>query len=208
MAKVSDPFAMSNILSAMGIAAIIFNSLLVVRFGRRRVVLMTGLILCGIFQIIIAVTYDKHPGTSTTGKVLVAFTCVYMMCYNGMIASYSWLAGGEIPSQRLRSYTFGLSAAVGFLGAWLVTFTAPYFINPDSLNWGPRYGYIWFPSCIVAALWVFFFLPETKGRTLEEIDEMFEARLPARKFRHYVCSGKRGEGESKASSDVEKVCSS
>ena len=27
-----------------------------------------------------------------------------------------------------------------------------------------------------------------KGRSLEEIDEMFLARLPARKFRKYVCT--------------------
>ncbi len=58
------------------------------------------------------------------------------MGYNGMVATYAWLCGGEFPSQRLRSYTFGLAAAVGFLGAWLATFTAPYFINPDALNWG------------------------------------------------------------------------
>ena len=97
----------------------------------------------------------------------------------GMIAAYAWLAGGEIPSQRLRSYTFGLAAAIGFLGAWITTFTAPYFINPESLNWGPRYGYIWFPSCVIGALWVFFFLPETKGRTLEEIDEMVRSKYPS-----------------------------
>jgi len=106
-----------------------------------------------------------------------------------MIATYAWLAGGEIPSQRLRSYTFGLAAAVGFLGAWVTTFTAPYFINPESLNWGPRYGFIWFPSCIVAAVWIFFFLPETKGRTLEEIDEMFDMGVSARKFKGYQCVG-------------------
>jgi hypothetical protein len=57
-----------------------------------------------------------------------------------MVAAYAWLSGGEIPSQRLRSYTFGIASAVGFLGAWLATFTAPYFINPESLNWGPEYG--------------------------------------------------------------------
>lgn len=114
-----------------------------------------------------------------------------------MIASYAWLAGGEIPSQRLRSHTFGLAAAAGFFFGWLTTFTAPYFINPESLNWGPRYGYIWFPSCIVGAAWVFFFLPETKGRTLEEIDEMFEARLAARKFRQYVCVGHTAAAEAR-----------
>lgn len=138
---------------------------------------------------------------------------VYIIGYNGMVATYAWLCGAEFPSQRLRSYTFGLATSIGFLGAWLATFTAPYFINPDSLNWGPKYGYIWFPSCLLGALWTFFFLPEVQNRTFEEIDEMvcvpfpfvgnvqlvaasntdvcaqFEARLPARKFRQYRCVG-------------------
>lgn len=189
MAKVSNPFAMSNVLSCIGIIAIIANSLIIVRYGRRRVLLMTGLLLCGILQLIVAIVYDKQPGTKSTGTVIVALSCLYMFSYNGMIATYAWLAGGEIPTQRLRSHTFGLAAAVGFAGAWLTTFTAPYFINPASLDWGPRYGYIWFPSCVIAAAWVFIFLPEVKNRTLEEIDEMFQARLPARKFAAYKCVG-------------------
>lgn len=212
MAKVPNPFAMNNILSAMGILAIIFNSLIVVKFGSRRNVLMGGFAICGIFQLIIAIVYDKEPGTVNTGNVIVAFTCLYMMAYNGMIATYAWLAGGEIPSQRLRSYTFGLAAACGFFFAWLTTFTAPYFINPASLNWGPKYGYIWFPSCTIAFLFVFFLLPETKGRTLEEIDEMFEARLGARHFRGHVCvnaglteKGREGQLEEVEDKDSDKA---
>jgi MFS transporter, SP family, sugar:H+ symporter len=68
-----------------------------------------------------------------------------------MIATYAWISGGELPSQRLRSWTFGLATAIGFFVAWLTTFTAPYFINPDALNWGPKYGYIWTPSCFISA---------------------------------------------------------
>jgi len=66
----------------MGILAIIFNSLIVVRFGSRRNIMMIGLVFCGLLQLIIAVVYDKQPGQSTTGKVLVALTCLYMMSYN------------------------------------------------------------------------------------------------------------------------------
>lgn len=40
------------------------------------------------------------------------------------------------------------------------------------MRFRPKYGYIWFPSCLVAAAFIYFFLPEVKGRTLEEIDEM------------------------------------
>jgi hypothetical protein len=32
-----------------------------------------------------------------------------------MISTYAWVSGGELPSQRLRSYTFGLAASTGFL---------------------------------------------------------------------------------------------
>lgn len=32
-------------------------------------------------------------------------------------------------------------------------------------------------------------MPETRDRTLEEIHEMFEAKVPARKFKKYICTG-------------------
>lgn len=81
MAKVADPFAMSCVLSTIGLVALVMNSLVVVRYGRRRVLLMSGLTLCGILQLIIAITYDKNPGTKVTGKVLVALSSLYMMSY-------------------------------------------------------------------------------------------------------------------------------
>ncbi|KIX07720.1 uncharacterized protein Z518_02374 [Rhinocladiella mackenziei CBS 650.93] len=189
MAKVGSAFENSCILVAVGVAAILINSAIITKYGRRRVFLTTGMILCGITQLIIAIVYDKQGPSTSTGKVIVGVSVVYIVGYNGMVATYAWLCGGEFPSQRLRSYTFGLASSIGFLGAWLATFTAPYFINPDSLNWGPKYGYIWTPSCLLGALWTYFFLPEVKNRKFEEIDEMFEARLPARSFRKYKCVG-------------------
>ena len=38
-------------------------------------------------------------------------------------------------------------------------------------------------GCVIIT---YFCLPETKGRTSAELDEMFEARLPARKFKGYI----------------------
>ncbi|KAK3315760.1 general substrate transporter [Apodospora peruviana] len=189
MAGIGDAFMNSCILIGVGVFAILVNTALVTHFGRRRIFLTVGLILCGLAQLLTAIVYHVNPGKKSTGQAIVALAVIYIVGYNGMVATYAWLSGGELPSQRLRSYTFGLATAVGFFAAWLTTFTAPYFINPESLNWGPKYGYIWTPSCWISALWVFFFLPEVKGRTLEEIDEMFEARLPARKFRKHLCIG-------------------
>lgn len=123
----------------------------------------------------------------------------YIIGFNGMISPYSWLLGGEIPSQRLRSMTVGFASATSFFFAWLSTFTAPYFINPDSLNWGPKYGYIWTGSCMACAIWSFLFLPETFNRSFEEISEMVSHTL----HRIYVCDFSR-----KPCSDQDYTCSS
>jgi hypothetical protein len=116
------------------------------------------------------------------------------------------MTGGEIPSQRLTSYNFGLATVVGFLMARLTQFTASYFINPTAMDWGPRYGFIWCPSAIIAAVWVYFVLPEVKGRSLEEIDEMvsslfsFNSKLLKKRV---DCSAVRSEAVGK---DLAEVC--
>jgi len=50
--------------------------------------------------------------------------------------------------------------------------------------------------------WFWFFLPETKDRTLEELDELFEARVPARKFRGYVCTKTRDAMDHGAAEEI------
>lgn len=82
MAGVQNPFGMTCVLSAVGLAAILFNACIVVRYGRRRVLLMTGLLICGVLQLIVAVTYGRNPEAIVTGRVLIALSCLYMFSYN------------------------------------------------------------------------------------------------------------------------------
>lgn len=42
---------------------------------------------------------------------------------------------------------------------------------------------------LLAIIFVFFFVPEMKGRSLEELDELFHAKVPAWKAKNYVCTG-------------------
>lgn len=58
------------------------------------------------------------------------------------VAPYAWLLGGEYPNNHLRAHTYGVATALNFLGNWLGVFTAPYFINPASLGWSAKYGYV------------------------------------------------------------------
>jgi hypothetical protein len=52
---------------------------------------------------------------------------------------------------------------------------------------GPQYSYIWAASNFLCVVWFYFFIPETKARSLEELDEIFEANISARKFKQYQC---------------------
>ena len=63
--------------------------------------------------------------------------------------------------------------------------------------------YIWFGSNAILFVFTFFYIPETRDRTLEEIHEMFQAKLPARKFKGYVCSGTAAMAAAGAEKEVE-----
>jgi hypothetical protein len=46
--------------------------------------------------------------------------------------------------------------------------------------------FLWGGISVISFLWCYFRLPETKGRTFEEIDYLFENHIPTRKFKTYV----------------------
>jgi hypothetical protein len=93
------------------------------------------------------------------------------------------LTGAEVPSPRLRDK----SAVVGWsfqnLWAFVVTFVVPYLINDAYAGLQSKVGFIFGSICVLGLVWAYFFFPELKGRSLEEIDEFFQAKVPAGKSR-------------------------
>jgi hypothetical protein len=65
-----------------GVVAILVNSALITHFGRRRVFLVPGLILCGMAQLLTAVVYQANPGAASTGQAIVGLAIVYILAYN------------------------------------------------------------------------------------------------------------------------------
>ncbi|OQE26601.1 hypothetical protein PENSTE_c005G05511 [Penicillium steckii] len=153
----------------------------------RRAILMLGAIACGLCQLASAIASSVEPNSFQTGQILVSFTALFFFFYNGCVGAASYPVATELVSSRLRAWTVGTATSLGYLLAWLVNFCTPYFINPEHLNWGAQYGYIWTVSNFLCVVFFYFFMPEMKGRSLEELDEIFEARVPARKFKSYQC---------------------
>ena len=127
-------FAESVGMTAAGLVATLISMWVVTKIGRRTILLL-GFLIQAICMLILALIYHKDTLSIAAGKVLVAFTIIYLFFYNFCIAPYVYLSAGEIPTQRLRGYTLGSAIGIAFFWNWLVSFTAPYFLNPLKLNW-------------------------------------------------------------------------
>jgi len=132
------------------------------RLGRRPLMLI-GCCGIGVSHLLAGFAYriGQH------GAAVLVLTLCAIACYAMTLAPLTWVLISEIFPNRLRS--IGVSAAVSAL--WISSFALTYsfpFINRALGSAGSFF--IYGAICLAGAVFVFFFVPETKGRTLEEIE--------------------------------------
>jgi SP family sugar:H+ symporter-like MFS transporter len=120
-----------------------------------------------------AVVGVAAPNSTAAAKCLVAFTCLYIFTYGATWGPVPQAILGEIPSNRLRSKTIAIATTVNWLCTLFIICGMPYLISNSYANLGTKVGFIFGGCTVLTFFWTLFFLPETSGRTLEEIDEMF-----------------------------------
>lgn len=82
-----------------------------------------------------------------------------------------------------------ISTFTGFTVSVIVSFVSPYIQDEGYGDLGGSIGFLWGAFSIAAAVWTYFFLPELKGRSLEELDELFEKRIGVFAFGKYKATG-------------------
>ncbi|EJU01857.1 general substrate transporter [Dacryopinax primogenitus] len=185
----SNAFVDTIILQMCGLIGALMAPFVARVLGRKKI-LIFGFCVTTATMFIVAILSTLSIRTQPdAGKALVAMVCIYEWAYAISVGPLAWVVAGEIPSNRLRSMTFGFGMAIGFVFAWLTTFTTPYFINATALNLGGKVAWIWGPSNLLSVIFLIFFLPETQGFSLEELDELFINKVPARKFSTYKIHG-------------------
>jgi MFS family permease len=184
-AGVGNPFTWVTVSLGIALSGTIM-SFPGVRFLDRRHLLISCSLINFAVLLAISIVYTISPGTPAAGKCMIGLCCVFIWMYGFGQAPVLWALQTEIPSQRLRSQTVGLSQGCSFAASWVSSYCSPYFINPEALNWGPKYFYVWASSNLILAVFAFFCVPETRGRSLEQIDEFFDKGVPARKFKDYI----------------------
>ncbi|KAK0648090.1 general substrate transporter [Cercophora newfieldiana] len=186
MVGVVDPFKWIVLTQWIGVIGLLFAYYTLDRWGRRTLLLM-GSTMCGLSMLALGIIFSVNGISKNTMSILIIFLVSwFQFWFNFSVVPTVYLTSGELPAQNLRAYTSGLSTGFGYVFGWLTTFTAPYFINPAELNWKGMYGYIWFGSTFLVVAFIWFMVPEVVGRSLEEIEEMFNKRVPTRDFPKYV----------------------
>lgn len=85
------------------------------------------------------------------------------------------------------------------LSSCIWSFALPYAINPDQGNLGGKIAFIFGAVMAFSTVFIFFMVPETKGRTYIEIDELWNRGISPRKFAQTNLVTVGGEHELKES---------
>ena len=139
---------------------------LIESLGRRKL-FMVGALGQGIsFTITFACLIDD---TKSNAKGAAVGLFLFIVFFGMSILSLPWIYPPEIASMRVRSVTNALSTCTNWLCNFAVVMFTPIFI--EDAGWG---CYLFF-ACINFAYFpvIYFFYPETAGRSLEEIDIIF-----------------------------------
>lgn len=113
----------------------------------------------------------------------VVFMAVWSFVYQATVGAAAWPIAAEAATSRLRNPTQALATMMNGLSSCIWTMALPYAINPDEGNLGGKIAFIFGATLACCTVFVFFMIPETKGRTYIEIDELWTRKTAARKFK-------------------------
>ena len=114
--------------------------------------------------------YGPVP-TEITGWLVTAFLCLFIAAFSVGPGVVVWLALSELMPTRIRSTGMGIAL---LLNQGVATGIAAVFL-PTVGNFGYSAMFFFWAACtVIYFVTAAFFLPETKGKTLEEIEEYFE----------------------------------
>ncbi|UNI15859.1 hypothetical protein JDV02_002350 [Purpureocillium takamizusanense] len=163
---------LSGIFNAMQIVGVCVAFLLIDRIGRRPLAIGGGIGNMTCF-VIIAVFVGRYEGVwaenTSAGWVCVAMAFLFIIVFGASYSSLGCALPPEVFPVSIRSKGVAFSIAINWLSKFTVGVVTPPMI--DDIRFGTYVFYACF--CGLAALWVYFLVPETMGKTLEQIDEAF-----------------------------------
>jgi MFS family permease len=157
----NDIFLNIVITGAINLVFTVLAMVLVDRLGRR-LMMLAGCIGIGVSHLLCAWAYH----TQWRGTAILVLTLSAIACYALTLAPVTWVLIAEIFPSRIRSQGVSTAVSALWIASFLLTYTFPVLMQIEGTG-GVflTYGVI----CLIGFVFVAAFVPETKGRTLEQI---------------------------------------
>ncbi|MBD1380722.1 sugar porter family MFS transporter [Metabacillus arenae] len=157
---------------------------------RRRPMLVIGLIGTTTALLLIGIFSKVLEGSAALPYVVLSLTVLFLAFMQGAIAPVTWLMLAEIFPLRLRGFGMGISVFCLWITNFIIGLTFPVFLESIGLS---TTFFVFTAMGILAIAFVKKYLPETKGRTLEEL-ELY--------FRNYKAKNKEDALEAEFKSNI------
>lgn len=185
-----NPFLFSVIGNLCLLAGTIGAPFVLDNFGRRPTALIGFTILLAIDATAGALAFFAKTNRNAA-IVIAVLSFIFNIVWTLSFYSISLLMPAEIPTERLRNPTMTHAIGCGQLTAILTTLVVPLITAEDAANLGAKayliFGGLMAAIVVLAAL----LLPETKGRTSLEIDELYARHIPAWRWKGFETSANR-----------------
>ncbi|KAL5049177.1 hypothetical protein BDW71DRAFT_176296 [Aspergillus fruticulosus] len=176
----ADAFSMNLGLTAIGFLGTCISWFLLSYLGRRTMYLSGCCSLAIVLFAIGAVDLAPRQAAATWAQCALMLLCTFI--YDLSLGPFCYVLLAEVSSARLRGFTIALSTVACFVWSIVFAVVIPYAMNEDQGNWRGKMGFLFAGTSALCTIYCYWCLPETKGRTFEELDVLFEKRVPSRKF--------------------------
>ncbi|KAK9482061.1 hypothetical protein V1527DRAFT_432048 [Lipomyces starkeyi] len=170
----SNSYVTQIILGSVNVGGTIAGLWLIENCGRRKA-LMGGaawMFMCFmVFAFVghFSLDHQNPEATPQAGAALVVFSCLFIIAFAMTWGPIVWAIVGELYPARYRATCMGLATSSN----WLFNFLIGFFTTFITGDIDYLYGLVFAGCCFALFFIVYFFVIETKGRSLEEIDTMY-----------------------------------
>jgi SP family arabinose:H+ symporter-like MFS transporter len=162
----SDSLMYTIIIGVVNVVSTFIAIGLVDKVGRKRF-LLNGSVLMGISLVVIAVCFYFE---FYRYYIILLSVLVYVASFGCTLGAVTWVYLSEIFPNRVRALALSLATFALWLADFLVSYTFP--VMTAHLSTSVTLGlYAFF--CVIAFIYMFINIPETKGKSLEEIETLF-----------------------------------
>ena len=170
----SDSYVTQIILGSVNVFCTFGGLYVVKKCGRRNALMAGALWMMVCFLVYSFVGHFKldpvNPAnTPAAGNVLIVFSCLFIVAFATTWGPLVWAVVAELYPAKYRAPAMALATASNWLWNFLMSFFTRFIT--DAIDY--LYGLVFAGCCAMLVLVVFFFLVESKDRTLEEIDTMY-----------------------------------